>query len=294
MQALKKLLRLLRFSMLNSISRATRFVAGKSTRALLVDSRQGLFLVDPEDSGVGRQLRYTGSYGQEEIDRILAYTNESTSVLFVGSHIGTLAIPVSKRVRKVCTIEANPETFQLLKWNLLLNDCANVTAIQLAASDKEEELQFLLSRANSGGSKRMPQVKDPAYFYDRPAMVKVQAARLDDALSEEVFDVIVMDIEGSEYFALKGMSRILAGASHLIVEFLPHHLKNVAGISVDTLLEPIAAHFDTLYIPSKLLTAERSQFTSVLARMFERDEEDDGVVFSRSRVPQSARFSVPI
>lgn len=248
---------------------------------MLAESRDGVFLVDPEDAGVGRILRSKGSYGCEEIERILSCTDKNSNVLFVGSHVGTLVIPVSKRVRKVCAIEANPSTFQLLRWNLLLNECGNVTPIHLAASDKEEDLEFILSTTNSGGSKRMPQVKDDAYFYDHPAVAKVHANRLDSVLSEN-FDVIVMDIEGSEYFALKGMPRILASASYLIVEFLPHHLRNVAGVTVQEFLGPIAAHFDQLRVPSKSLSAEKADFASKLQQMYDRNEGDEGIVFSRS------------
>ncbi|MGH7427267.1 MAG: hypothetical protein ACREJ4_02740, partial [Candidatus Methylomirabilaceae bacterium] len=63
-----------------------------------------------------------------------------------------------------------------------------------------------------------------------------------------------MDIEGSEYFALQGMQKILAHARVLVVEFLPHHLKNVSGVTVEQFLSVIPPHFRTLTIPSKGLT----------------------------------------
>lgn len=264
---------------LNSISKASRYIVGGFTRALLVESKQGLFLVDPRDSGVGRRIRTKGDYGSGEIERILALTDRESSVLFVGSHVGTLVVPVSKRVRRVCAIEANPGTFQLLQWNLLLNNCTNVTPVHMAASDKEEDLQFVLSVANSGGSKRMPKIRNNAYFYDNPTVTTVPANRLDDVLSD-TYDVIVMDIEGSEYFALKGMPRILGSASHLIVEFLPHHLKNVAGVSVQEFLEAVGDRFDHLHIHSKTVSAQKAEFLGVLQTMYDQNEEDDAIVFS--------------
>jgi len=171
---------------------------------------------------------------------------------------------------------------RLLKMNLALNGCANVTATQIAASDRKGELEFVMNRANSGGSKRMPLVRDYKYFYDQPGIVKVQADRLDDVLADEEFQLIVMDIEGSEYFALQGMQRLVSGAEHLVVEFLPHHLRNVARVSVREFLGLIQPHFDTLTIPSRDVTVARPQFLRTLEDMYQRDEGDDGLVFSKT------------
>ena len=165
--------------------------------------------------------------------------------------------------------------------NLLLNRCENVRALHLAASDKREQLPFLASSANSGGSKRVPIVRDYRYFYDRPKVINVPAAPLDEILPDSTFDLIVMDIEGSEYFALKGMPRLLARARTLAIEFLPHHLTKVAGISAADFVDQIYPFFDQLTVPGKSLTVEKDQFHSVLSEMFERNEIDEGLIFRK-------------
>jgi hypothetical protein len=128
----------------------------------------------------------------------------------------------------------------------------------------------------------MPLVRDYKYFYDRPGIVKVRADRLDEVLADEEFQLIVMDIEGSEYFALQGMQRLVSRAEHRIVEFLPHHLRNVARVSVREFLGLIQPHFDTLTIPSRNVTVARPQFLPTLEAMYKRDECDDGLVFSKT------------
>ena len=90
-----------------------------------------------------------------------------------------------------------------------------------------------------------------------------------------------MDIEGSEYFALRGMQEILSRADHLAVEYLPHHLRQVAGIDVAEFLTPIAPHFNRLRIPSKNIETDRQGFLPALQAMFQADEEDDGIIFSK-------------
>jgi predicted nucleotidyltransferase len=126
----------------------------------------------------------------------------------------------------------------------------------------------------------MPIIKDYKYFSDNPTILKVEARKLDDTLKNN-FDLIVMDIEGSEYFALKGMKKILSHAKHLIVEFLPHHLKNVSGVSVKEFLKVIDPYFNSLYIPSKKITVNKSNFLKILENMYNSEESDEGIVFSK-------------
>ena len=167
-------------------------------------------------------------------------------VLVVGAHIGSLVVPLSKKCREVVAFEANPSTYRLLAINLRLNDVTNCRAVNLAANDVKGTIEFLMSRANSGASKRVPLIKEAMYYYDNPETVSVEAVRLDDYLDQEGFGLVVMDIEGSEYFALQGMQRILQGSRALAVEFLPHHLKNVSRVSVQQFLSLVEPHSSTL------------------------------------------------
>jgi FkbM family methyltransferase len=256
-------------------------MVGGHVEALLANGRNGLLLIDLEDQNVGRKLSFDGEYGWDEIERLRAYVTPASDVLFVGSHVGAIVVPIAKSCRSVVAIEANPRTFRLLQLNLLLNGCANVEAINRAASDKEEELQFLMNRVNPGGSKRMPKVHKYMYFSDSPEVITVKGSRLDDVLAGRSFQVIFMDIEGSEYFALGGMPRLLAGAQVLCMEFVPHHLKNVSGVSVAQLLALVAPFFSKLFIPSKNLNLTKDQFQPALQEMYDKEQIDDGIVFTR-------------
>ena len=194
-----------------------------------------------------------------------------------------MSFPLAKQCRHVVAIEANPVTFGLLKLNLLINGSDNVCAISGAASDKSEELDFLLNRTNSGASKRMPAKTLYNDFSDSPQHTKVQACRLDDRLADARFDVIVMDIEGSEYFTHSAVcSRILSGASVLFVEFLPHHLKDVSNVSVAEFLEPLNDHFSWLSIPGND-PVPREKFHSLLQAMYEADIIAESITFSKQR-----------
>jgi len=259
-----------------------RHFLGNYVKGFFLDTKYGLFIVDIEDLGVGGALIKDGEYGGEEISRIKNLITKEANVLFVGAHVGALVIPISQYVKSVTAVEANPKTFELLRKNVLLNDVSNVKLLNIGANDKKSELDFVINRTNSGGSKRLPLIRSIDYFYDDPDVVKINSDRLDDILEED-FDLIVMDIEGSEYFALLGMKRILSKCKNLIIEFIPHHLKNVSGCTVAQLLNIIEIDFDYLYIPSRNLIINQPNFLKCLQDMYDKNQHDDGLIFSKSR-----------
>lgn len=270
-----------KFAMMDLVSRARRKIIGRHVDALLVHSRNGVFLVDAQDRGVGGMLSSRGEYGSEELQRLRSVLDPTSNLLLVGTHVGSLAIPASKFCGKLTAIEANPKTFQLLEMNLLLNGCSNVRAINLAASERAGTIPFVMSRANSGGSKRLPVNRDYAYFYDSPEIADVPSAPLDEVLDGEQVDVILMDIEGSEYFALKGMQRLLACARVLFMEFVPHHLRNVSGATVSELMSTLQPHFSSVFIPTKKAHVTRDRFVPIFQAMYDNDEVDDLLEFRK-------------
>ena len=258
----------------------TKRILGPHVYALVVKSDSGLFAVDAEDYGVGGELRTTGNYGSAEVQRLKIHITSASKVLIVGAHVGTLAIPISKLCNQVVAVEANPATYDLLTTNIALNSASNCQAINIAASNKEESIEFLLNRANSGGSKRAPKIKW-LYYYDNPETISLKAVSLDDYLEEKDFDIVVMDIEGSEYFALQGMQKILSNCRILAVEFLPHHLKNVSGITVEQFLSVIAPHFSKMTVPSKRVRVDAPEFLKYLNAMYKLEQGDEGIIFEK-------------
>jgi FkbM family methyltransferase len=265
----------------HGMSVTRKALLGDHVEAVLTRGDSGLFLVDVDDMAVGRRLARDGEYGVAEVKRLLSVVTEQSTVLIVGAHVGTLAIPASKRCRSLIAVEANPRTFQLLCKNLLLNECTNVRALNVAASDKNEKIRFVLSKTNSGGAKRMPKVERYEYLYDSPEVVSIEAYPLDEVLRDSQIDTILMDIEGSEYFALGGMQAILSRASVLFMEFIPHHLRNVSGVSVNQLVELIRPHFSTLSIPDRGITVSKDRFNEVLQAIYDRDQREEGVIFTK-------------
>ena len=254
---------------------------GDGVKSVIVESKNGTLAVDPRDLEVGLKLRNNGSYGLDEIARINELISTQSNILVVGAHIGSLVIPIAKNCNKVVAIEANPNNFNLLKTNLHLNKTENVSIHNIAASSKQETIKFQMNVVNSGGSKRLPKNNEYMYRYDNPDVIEVQAYSLDEYLDENNFDLVLIDIEGSEYFAMQGMGKILSNCNTLIVEFLPHHLKNVADVTVEQFLSLIPKQFTKLTIPSKHETHPIDIGGVVLQQMYNNKEGDDGLIFTK-------------
>jgi FkbM family methyltransferase len=250
---------------------------------VVVATPQGVFCVDPQDEFVSRSLLERGAYGENEIRRITDLFRRGSRMLLVGAHVGSLLVPLSRTAVSIVGVEANPQTFRRLQLNVLMNQCRNVRLVNVAASDSSGPIEFVMSRTNSGGSKRMPIVRNELYFADDPVIATVPSARLDEVLHDQEFDLVFMDIEGSELFAMRGMPRILAAAKVVIAEFYPIMIREVAGAGVAEFLQPLDA-FSTLLIPSLRKIVHKEDIRATLEDMFENDQCDNGIVFIRDRV----------
>jgi FkbM family methyltransferase len=252
---------------------------GQNIKAIITKSENGLFAVDPEDLEVGQKLR-SGGFGIDEVQRLKKFINKNSKVLIVGTHIGALAIPLSKHCKEVTAIEANPNTFELLEINLHLNQANNITPHNIFANDSHEKVEFLLNTVNSGGSKRKPKKSSFLYDFDNPEIIELESHKLDEYLPEHDYDLVLLDIEGSEYFAMKGMKDILSNCKTLVVEFLPHHLKNVADIDVETFLSVLPGHFTKFNLPDNQQEHNISEVKTVLQKMYDANIGEDGIIFT--------------
>lgn len=251
---------------------------GRHAAGIFVEAPWGLMLVDPRDGHVSRQFLRAGQYNQEEVRSLLRLLNPTDRMLIVGGHIGGVAIPLSKHVQSLDVVEASPAHHRLLLANVALAGVRNVTVHHWAASDDKGDLEFLISSENSGGSKRRPTLLRSNYDYDNPVVVKVPAYRLDEKLESD-FDVILLDIEGSEYSAIKGARRLITQSRIFVFEFIPDHLTNVAGIALSEFLQALPlGNFSRAILPRHGKDLPVSELPNELGKLFDANDYEDGVV----------------
>ncbi len=179
-----------------------------------------LFL-DPSDS-----LRLgMGETHEPKLVRFLQSTlRPGGRVIDAGAHIGYLTLAMAQavgRTGKVYAFEPDPANFALLSRNIATNGYSNIVSVPAAVwSSKGRRPLFL--RDDHHGDHRM---YDPG---GRRSAVTVDTVSLDDYFSDDqTIQLIKLDIQGSEMWALNGMTSLLRRSSQvvLVFEFWPRGLR---------------------------------------------------------------------
>ncbi len=235
-----------------------------------------------EDLAIGKPLGFEGRWDLDELDELLNLTSTDDIVYVVGTHVGTLLVPLAKKANKIIGYEANPTTYWHLETNIMLNHIENATIYNLAVGDSEKKIKFYQNTINTGGSKIKPLIESKLYNYDNPNEVKVNMIGLNKHIAEQQIDkptCMIMDIEGSEYFALQGMKDVLTNLNYLYIEYIPHHLKNVSGVTNEDFMSLITPHFSSVKFireGTSINISESSEgFISILNKMFKQEIGDD-------------------
>ena len=244
------------------LARLRRWVIGEHASAVLVDSANGLLLTPVSDFYIGRKLAQRGAFDARTVEHLSQLVKADADVLFVGAHIGAFLVPIARHCRSVVGVEANPATFRLLELNVIVNRLSNVELFNLAALDGDAAVRFVANKVNTGGSKVLAEHVDrPEFYFDDPDVVEVRGARLDDVLGGRSFDLIVIDVEGSEYRALKGMPETLARAGQVVIEFAPNLIDNVAGITIEQFLAAVPERFTSATLLGEETSYDRRELS---------------------------------
>jgi FkbM family methyltransferase len=168
-------------------------------------------------------------------------------VLDIGAHVGYYTRLFARLVGpagKVVAVEPHPENFRLLEENT--KDFSQVFRFNVAAGDKEDELQLCDGYDSTGGSsllfsesrrnmiftKNKGEIAKRISSNFRVRNYKVKMVPLDKILSAE-FRIAKIDIEGAECIAIKGMTNIMNGLEIIVCELAEENLKIFGFTSAD-------------------------------------------------------------
>ncbi|MBU3712121.1 MAG: FkbM family methyltransferase [Limnohabitans sp.] len=250
----------------------------------ITKSDQGIFCFPKDDNAIGNSLLSTGIWGLNELTMLKKVIREDDEILILGAHIGTLAIPLARVCKSVHAVEANPDIYKFLLANIKLNELKNIIPHQFAASDRIGTVEFISVTGNTGGSKIAPKKYHPHYYSEIKSIHKVRQTTIDEFLPDIEPRLVFIDIEGSEYLALKGMYSCLQKAEIVFVEYIPYHLEYVAGISPEEFSAEIEKNFNYLYIPGLNIFVEKINFKSVLRKMYDAKHSEDQIIFSKELI----------
>jgi FkbM family methyltransferase len=153
-------------------------------------------------------------------------------VLELGANRGVTTVALAKRVGpegQVHAFEPVPEYYAALMENLRLNEVDNVTAHQLAVTDKESDTTYYKHGEGSG-----------IVQADSAEPIQVGTTSLDNFAAEhalEHIDLINMDCEGAELLVLRGAKKTLQRHGLSIFCEIHHYYLSRLGQSVHDVVE---------------------------------------------------------
>lgn len=180
-------------------------------------------ILDKDDS---MRLSILGIYEPSTFKHFQERIKPGDTVLNIGAHVGYYTLMAARLVGssgKVYAFEPNIDNFTLLSKNIKINGYKNVVLINKAVAESSKKAKLFLSRVSTG----MHSLID--IDNNSSNSIMVDTVSLDDFFGNDPppVSVIKMDIEGGEYAALEGMTRLLKKMKHLTIftEFSPFSIK---------------------------------------------------------------------
>lgn len=177
---------------------------------------------------------------------------------FKGSHTFPIAQAVSGPGAAVHAFEPNPEMAAALRQRLAAANAPPVTLHELAAADLDGESDFVLA-VDSPGYSGLKQRE-----YDQPNMrtqvIRVRMARLDTLFPDLTrLAYIKLDLEGGEFGALRGATRLIERLRPAITFEFGHRSYGAYGVDPGEVFDWFAARGYVLFdiIGNPLLARER-------------------------------------
>jgi FkbM family methyltransferase len=229
-----------------------------------------------------QNILYNGKQSNLEIINILKtyiIKYNLKHFLNVGSHIGSICLPISLHINNVTAIEAYPETYKHLCENIQLNNISNINTINIAVGNSEEDIYFMSCDKicpientnriinNSGGMH---------VFTENDIQNNICSGNLSDKkiqnkmnkldnLGIDNFDIMLVDIEGYEYdFLLGAKGKLIKYKPIIIIEIWNDNKRKKENMNTTqneiikyiefldyTLINQIGDDF--IFIPNKLL-----------------------------------------
>lgn len=180
----------------------------KTARDLRVDGKYGCTFILPQIIEYSYwEVFYNGIYEPDTLAFLATKLPPHGCFIDIGANIGLISVPLAKRRPDVSifAIEADPYIFNYLIKNIQLNNIHNIKAINTPVHAQSGlELPFYAPKDKMGCGSFTP-------LFTHEATILI-TQNLDNIVQEQNIpkvDLIKIDIEGYEYYAVKGGINLL-------------------------------------------------------------------------------------
>lgn len=196
------------------------------------------FFAYPQKKDLSRwMIRNLKIWDEKIINLIIKQINDSNSIFIdIGCNYGAYTIPISKIKKNLDIICFDPSRKSLdrLNENISLNNLQNIKYFELGIGERKDTVYFdddINNYKNSGSF----EINNKNHGY------KININSIDNLIQENKIKIkeniyIKMDIEGYEFFALKGLVNTINNYNVIIFfEFSKKILKNHQNFEIDFL-----------------------------------------------------------
>jgi FkbM family methyltransferase len=199
------------------------------SRRMKVD---GLIIeADPFD-GPGHTFWRLGLTEPETRSLLAKHLQPGQVMLDIGAYVGQFSLVASQLVPnlRVFAFEPTPSVFAQLQRNIELNDCRNVTCVNLALSDTPGTAQFFTYPGSADQNSLRP------LSVDSNASIEVRVGTVDSFLKDQNLDrldVLKIDVEGNELAVLKGAGASLSRFKPVLIVEISRHQRSYGYTGAD-------------------------------------------------------------
>jgi FkbM family methyltransferase len=172
---------------------------------------------------IGKKLVLEGGFETEEIAFLCSLAQPGDTVVDVGANIGLYTLHMSRAVSptgKVFAFEPDPENLAILRENIKINHCDNVTVVPVALGASSSRMTLFTCDENKG-------FQSFANLVDSKKSIEVEVQRADDILKDHSLSVMKIDVEGAEPMVWQGMGT--NKPQNLLFEFVPWQQRAVGN-----------------------------------------------------------------
>jgi FkbM family methyltransferase len=182
------------------------------------------------DEWIQQQIYFLGNFDPVGIRFIKNQLYEGEIFVDIGANVGAYSLIASKLVGKsgkVIAFEPASKSFLRLLKNISLNGITNIIPERFVVIDKSSHTDLYIAGSQNMGMSSI-------YHHDSETGIteKVESVSLDDYIEKKEISrisLIKIDIEGSEFLALKGMQKVLTGMRPKILMELKEEILKSSG-----------------------------------------------------------------
>lgn len=208
---------------------------------------EGIFIIDPDDSIIGKYLKQ-GAWELFETNWMKSVLKPGDCMIDAGANLGWYTVAAARQVGpggSVLAFEPDPHNFCLLELNVKENRVKRQSRLfNFALLDRSGSCTLELARDNLGDHRVRFRDLDKCgahcFGEDKRSVIKVRCQSIDDTLSElrlknKRIRLLKMDTQGSEIHILKGAAQTLLHTDYLLMEYWPYVMDR-AGCSPEDFL----------------------------------------------------------